>query len=69
MLNQATQSDLLVDLSTEDQQLLAGGQRENDEDRDKGIDFKKGFFYLFPRGEDFYYEGRARRRRLRGNND
>jgi len=69
MLNQATQSDLLVDLSTEDQQLLAGGQRENEEDRDKGIDSKKGFVYLFPRGEDFYYKRRPRRRRLRGNND
>ncbi|RCJ23333.1 hypothetical protein A6S26_01915 [Nostoc sp. ATCC 43529] len=63
MLNQAIQSDLLVDLSTEEQQLLAGGQK------DKDIDFKKGYFYLFPRGEDFYYEGRARRRRLENNND
>ncbi|MFN6563937.1 MAG: hypothetical protein RMY28_029665 [Nostoc sp. ChiSLP01] len=64
MLNQVIQSDLLVDLSTEEQQLLAGGQRN----RDLDIDFKKGYFYLFPRGEDFYYEGRARRRRL-GDND
>ncbi|MDZ8024234.1 MAG: hypothetical protein RMX65_026450 [Nostoc sp. DedQUE01] len=58
MLNQAIQSDLLVDLSTEEQQLLAGGQK----DKDKDIDFKKGYFYLFPRGEDFYYEGRARKK-------
>ncbi|MBD2614700.1 MAG: hypothetical protein RMY62_025420 [Nostoc sp. ZfuVER08] len=56
MLNQATQSDLLVDLSTEDQQLLTGGKRDRD------IDFKKGYFYLFPKGEDFYYEGKAKKK-------
>jgi hypothetical protein len=47
-------SDLLVELSTEEQQLLAGGKEGKE-----GKYFKKGYFFLFPKGEDFYYKGKA----------